>query len=72
MFEGSRFLGCSLEVGLSLLDLNHVSDQKGMVIPGGDAIQYRVNNYLQAVWIQVSNCYMSLHGTFMVRIILEY
>ena len=64
MFEGSGFLGRSPGVGLSLLDLNHVSGLKGMVIPGGGAIQYQVNNYLQAIWIQVSNCYVSLHGTF--------
>lgn len=71
IFEGSGFLGHSPEVRLSLLDLNHVSSLKGMVIRGGGAIQCQ-NNYLQAMWTQVSNRYISLRGTFMVRIILEY
>lgn len=43
-----------------------------MVIRGGSDIQYQVNNYLQAVWIQVSNCSLSLLDTFMVRVILGY
>lgn len=64
-------MGHSPEVRLSLLDLNHVSSLKGMVIRGGGAIQCQ-NNYLQAMWTQVSNRYISLRGTFMVRIILEY
>ena len=49
-----------------------MSSLKGMVIRGGSDIQYQVNNYLQAIWIQVSNCYMSLLDAFMVRILLEY
>ena len=65
-------MGPSPGVGLSLLVLNHLSGLKGMVIPGGGAIQYQVNHYLQEIWIQVSNCHISLHSTFMVRIILEY
>lgn len=65
-------MGHSPGVGLSLLDLNHVNGLKGVVMPAGGAVQYQVNNYLQAIRIEVSNCYISLHGTFMVKIILEY
>ena len=72
MFAGSGFLGHSPGLGLSLLDLSHMSSLKEMVIRGGSDIQYQVNNYLQAIWIQVSNCYMSLLDTFMARIILGY
>lgn len=43
-----------------------------MVIPGGGAIQCQVNNSLQANWVQVSNCSLSLYGTFFVRRVLEY
>ena len=70
MCEESGFLGRSPGVGISLLDLNHMSSLKGMFIRGGSAIQYQVNSYLQEIWIQVSNCYMSLLD--MMRIILEY
>lgn len=60
VFEESGFLGHSPGVRLSLLDLNHVTGLKGMVIPGGGAVQYQVNNYLQAVWIQVSAIFLSM------------
>lgn len=70
MFERNGLLGHSPGVGISLLDLSHMSNLKGMFIRGGSAIQYQVNNYLQEIWIQVSNSYMSFLD--MVRVLLEY
>lgn len=60
VFEEGGFLGHSPGVRLSLSDLNHVTGLKGTVIPGGGAVQYQVNNYLQAVWIQVSAIFLSM------------